>query len=57
MDDITEQQETADEITTALSSGIGTGQEIDEVGFESWFGQMLSDGQVWMAGRLLHVFH
>ena len=31
MDDITDQQEVADEITTALSSGIGVGQEIDEV--------------------------
>ena len=31
MDDISEQQEVADEITNALSTGIGHGEDIDEV--------------------------
>ena len=31
MDDISEQQEVADEITSALSGGIGRGEDIDEV--------------------------
>ena len=31
MDDIVEQQEVADEITTALSTGIGHAEDVDEV--------------------------
>lgn len=31
MDDIAEQQEVSDEITTALSSGIGHADDVDEV--------------------------